>query len=198
MTKIEKQREEFIQAAIPFICKNGWHNAALEETSKKLFQDPLYYKTLFDSISSAVQHFQENEDARILKKIGKKKEKESIRIHIGKMVLCRIKELSGGIEMHKALKEYYASIKHLDEGTKSLWRSADVIWRAAGDTSTDMNHYSKRFLLSSIMLASYKHYIKSPGDIDEYVTDSLDKLVKRMQKLKIPKIEDIPILRMFV
>lgn len=198
MTKIEKQREEFIKAAIPFICENGWCESAMELASKKLFKDEIYYQTLFDNLSAIIVYFQDGEDERILKKIGKKKQKESIRLHIGKMVLCRIKELSGGAEMHKALRDYYTNIKHMDEGARSLWNSADIIWRAAGDTSTDMNHYSKRFLLSGIMLASYKHYIKSPGDIDEYVTESLDKLVKRMQKLKIPKMEDIPILRMFV
>jgi ubiquinone biosynthesis protein COQ9 len=197
MTKIENQREEFIKAAIPFICKDGWGESTLKEASNKLFKDELYYKTLFDSTSSIVQYFQDLEDTRILKKIGKKNQKESIRLHIGKMVLCRIKELSGGMEMRKALQAHYKNIRHLDEGAKALWRTADIIWRAAGDTSTDMNHYSKRFLLSGIMLASYKHYIKSPDDIDEYVTDSLDKLVKRMQKLKIPKLEDIPIFRMF-
>lgn len=30
------------------------------------------------------------------------------------------------------------------------WRSADLMWRLAGDTATDFNHYSKRALLASI------------------------------------------------
>lgn len=198
MTKIEKQRKDFLETSIPFVCKDGWTEAALMQASKKQFNDDLYYKALFDSTSEIVRNFEDLQDENMLQKIGKKKQKESIRIHIGKMVLTRIKELSGGDEMHHAIQRYYKNIKHLDEGAKALWRSADVIWRSAGDTSTDMNHYSKRFLLSSIMLSSYKHYVKNPDDIDEYVTESLDKLVKRMQKLKIPKLEDIPILRMFI
>ena len=31
------------------------------------------------------------------------------------------------------------------------WESADVIWRWAGDTATDENHYSKRALLAGIL-----------------------------------------------
>jgi ubiquinone biosynthesis protein COQ9 len=30
------------------------------------------------------------------------------------------------------------------------WRAADAMWRAAGDTSTDYNHYTKRAILGSV------------------------------------------------
>jgi ubiquinone biosynthesis protein COQ9 len=34
------------------------------------------------------------------------------------------------------------------------WRSADLMWRQAGDTATDYNHYTKRMLLGSIYAAT--------------------------------------------
>ncbi len=34
-----------------------------------------------------------------------------------------------------------------------LWESADGLWRWAGDTATDENHYSKRAILSAILAA---------------------------------------------
>ena len=30
------------------------------------------------------------------------------------------------------------------------WRSADLMWRIAGDTSTDFNHYTKRMTLGAV------------------------------------------------
>ena len=30
------------------------------------------------------------------------------------------------------------------------WRAADAMWRAAGDSTTDLNHYSKRITLSAV------------------------------------------------
>jgi ubiquinone biosynthesis protein COQ9 len=36
-------------------------------------------------------------------------------------------------------------------GARLAWESADVLWRWAGDTATDENHYSKRFLLAGIL-----------------------------------------------
>ena len=35
-----------------------------------------------------------------------------------------------------------------------LWGSADAIWRWAGDTATDENHYSKRALLAGILAST--------------------------------------------
>ena len=36
-------------------------------------------------------------------------------------------------------------------GVRLAWESADVIWRWAGDTATDENHYTKRALLAGIL-----------------------------------------------
>lgn len=38
--------------------------------------------------------------------------------------------------------------------TRLTWRTADAIWRALGDTSTDFNHYTKRTTLSAVYLST--------------------------------------------
>jgi ubiquinone biosynthesis protein COQ9 len=42
---------------------------------------------------------------------------------------------------------------NLPLASRLLWEAADVIWRWAGDTSTDENHYSKRAILSGLLAA---------------------------------------------
>jgi ubiquinone biosynthesis protein COQ9 len=37
-------------------------------------------------------------------------------------------------------------------GLRLAWESADAIWRWAGDTATDENHYSKRAILAGILI----------------------------------------------
>jgi ubiquinone biosynthesis protein COQ9 len=48
------------------------------------------------------------------------------------------------------------------------WRAADVMWRAAGDTATDYNHYSKRTTLGTIYAATLLAFIddESEGHAD--------------------------------
>jgi ubiquinone biosynthesis protein COQ9 len=38
-------------------------------------------------------------------------------------------------------------------GLRLAWESADGLWRWAGDTATDENHYTKRAILSGVLMA---------------------------------------------
>jgi len=40
--------------------------------------------------------------------------------------------------------------QNLPRAAKLGWRAADAMWHAAGDTATDLNHYSKRTLLTGV------------------------------------------------
>jgi ubiquinone biosynthesis protein COQ9 len=39
-------------------------------------------------------------------------------------------------------------------GLRLAWASADALWRWAGDTATDENHYTKRVLLAEILIST--------------------------------------------
>jgi len=61
-----------------------------------------------------------------------------------------------------------------------VWESADALWRWAGDTATDENHYSKRAILSGILIitlaidlgsgreAALTHLDRSIGNVMAY------------------------------
>jgi len=46
---------------------------------------------------------------------------------------------------------YLAMPQNLTLAARLAWDSADVLWRWAGDTATDENHYTKRLLLAGIL-----------------------------------------------
>ena len=51
-----------------------------------------------------------------------------------------------------------------------LWRTADHIWRALGDTSSDENYYSKRAILSGVLASTYARWFtdESAGHEDTW------------------------------
>jgi ubiquinone biosynthesis protein COQ9 len=51
----------------------------------------------------------------------------------------------------RAWMGYLALPQNLALGARLFWSSADVIWRWAGDASTDANHYSKRVILGGLL-----------------------------------------------
>lgn len=60
------------------------------------------------------------------------------------------------------------------------WRSADVMWRAAGDTATDYNHYTKRAMLGTIYAATIAVFL---DDDTEDFTDTRAFLARRIENI---------------
>jgi ubiquinone biosynthesis protein COQ9 len=82
--------------------------------------------------------------------------------------------------------------------------AVDVMWRYAGDKSTDFNYYSKRGLLLGVYLAAKAYYFadesKDYFKTKEFIASSLDNIINiasYKNKLKLPGMEEIPILRLF-
>jgi ubiquinone biosynthesis protein COQ9 len=59
-----------------------------------------------------------------------------------------------------------------------LWESADALWRWAGDTATDENHYSKRAILSGILApATAIRLTGGPADAMAFVDARIDNVM---------------------
>ena len=62
--------------------------------------------------------------------------------------------------------------------TRTLWRSADAMWRAAGDTATDFNHYSKRLILGSVYSATLLYWLNDDSDGHQATLDFIDRRIE--------------------
>jgi ubiquinone biosynthesis protein COQ9 len=83
-------------------------------------------------------------------RIGSLKIRERIRT----LVEFRLDQLA---PLREALRRAHAIMAMPHNAPQSLkigWHSADLMWRLAGDTATDYNHYTKRMLLGSIYTAT--------------------------------------------
>ncbi len=58
------------------------------------------------------------------------------------------------------------------------WRAADVMWRAAGDTATDYNHYTKRAILGGVYAATLAVFL---NDESEGFADTRAFLARRIE-----------------
>lgn len=201
---LNQERQKVLKSAIPFILQNGWDPISLELASESLGKEKNYYLTLFPTLSSAVEFFEEQEDIRMIQNLQQKEIPQKIRTRIKRALLERITHISGGKKMLKELEAFYLNKKHPLECTPAIlhiWRTSDAIWKYAGDQSLDFNYYTKRTLLSGVYAKVVRHYLRIESeDIEEFTITALDKAIQlgNIKKFfKIPKIEDIPILRMF-
>ena len=75
-----------------------------------------------------------------------------IRERIARAVSIRLEVAMTHPEAEKRAGGFMALPTNTDLALKLTWGTADRLWRWAGDTATDWNHYSKRTLLSGILI----------------------------------------------
>lgn len=90
-------------------------------------------------------------DSRALAALGSS-EGLKIRERIARAVSARMEAGAQDIEATRRCAGFLALPTNADLGLSLAWESADHLWRWAGDTATDWNHYSKRAILSGILI----------------------------------------------
>lgn len=73
-----------------------------------------------------------------------------IRDRIGQLLLFRFEALRPDKEALRRAVAMLAMPQNAAAAARLAWRSADRIWRLAGDTATDYNHYTKRMILIGV------------------------------------------------
>jgi len=77
-----------------------------------------------------------------------------IRERIRALVQFRLDAVAPHKEALRRALAIMAMPKNAPRAVRLGWRSADAMWRLAGDTATDYNHYTKRLTLGSIYAAT--------------------------------------------
>ena len=77
-----------------------------------------------------------------------------IRQRIREGVVARLDAAAQNADVLRPLAVFLAFPTNLALAVRLTWDSADALWRWAGDTATDENHYSKRAILSGILVST--------------------------------------------
>ncbi|WP_425326420.1 COQ9 family protein [Stakelama pacifica] len=145
---------------------DGWNDTALITAARGAGVDPDVAKLAFpggavDMIDGWFAHI-DAEMARALppEKLAQMK----IRERITALVEQRLATLAGDREALRRALAILAMPQNLARATKLGWRSADRMWRLAGDMATDYNHYTKRAMLAGIYGATITVFLDDESE----------------------------------
>ena len=88
----------------------------------------------------------------------------SIRQRIIALVTARLTLLARDREALRRALAVMALPQNSVRAAKLGWRSADVMWRAAGDSATDLNHYSQRLTLAAVYAATLLVFVDDDSE----------------------------------
>lgn len=87
-----------------------------------------------------------------------------IRARIAELVEARLDVLAPSRESLRRTLAILAMPQNLAAAARFGWRTADTIWRAAGDTATDYNHYTKRAILGTVYAATIQVFLNDDSE----------------------------------
>ena len=100
-----------------------------------------------------------------------------IRARITALVETRLAIVAPDREALRRALAILAMPRNVRHAARLTWRAADAMWRLAGDTATDLNHYTKRMTLGGVYASTIAVFI---NDDSADHTDTLAFLGRRI------------------
>ncbi|MXO82774.1 COQ9 family protein [Altererythrobacter aestiaquae] len=107
-----------------------------------------------------------------------------IRERIRSLVQFRLDAIAGQEEALKRATAIMAMPQNVSKSLKMGWNSADLMWRLAGDTATDYNHYTKRTILGGIYTATLAVFADDNSDDKAKTKAFLDRRIEGVMKFE--------------
>jgi len=178
-----------VDAALAQIPFDGFTDKVLKEAAVAAGVDTRATIRLFpDGPLSLVEAMSEASDREMQTRLAKAKlGAMKIRERIAAAVKTRLDILRPHKEAARRAAAFLTLPPHAARGATLLYRSVDAMWRAAGDTSTDFNFYTKRAILAGVYSATLMRWFTDDSadeaETDAFLARRIDD-VMRFEKLK--------------
>jgi ubiquinone biosynthesis protein COQ9 len=148
--------DEIRLALAPAIGRNaafdGWSDAAVKSAAEEIGVDPdVAALAVKGGAMTLIDAWIESIDLELAERLPPEKlNAMKIRQRITALLATRMEIMAADREALRRAMAIMAMPQNLAKATKIGWRSADRMWRLAGDTASDFNHYTKRMTLSAV------------------------------------------------
>lgn len=164
---LDDLRAALLARALEHVPFQGWTDACLAVAARELDIDPATAKRAFPrGALDLVKAFHAAADQAMLAAVpAEALGQMRIRDRIAALVRARLAYLEPHREAVRRAIALQAMPVYAAPSLAAAARTVDLIWRAAGDTATDFNYYSKRLLLGGVYGSTMLYWLndRSPG-----------------------------------
>jgi ubiquinone biosynthesis protein COQ9 len=153
-------KSKMLEAALAHVPFDGWSTATFEAAVRESGVDHSVAKALCPrgAVDLAVAYHKRG-DALMLAKLAEADLQEMrFRDRIAAAVRFRLEAVSDKEAVRRGTT-LFALPQYAGDGAKLIWETADAIWQALGDTSEDVNWYTKRATLSGVYTATVLYWL---------------------------------------
>jgi ubiquinone biosynthesis protein COQ9 len=163
---LDELRLELAPAIAEAAIFDGWSDSALVEACERKGVDPAVGRLAFpDGAIDMIAAWVASVDARMEQAFTREALAQMpVRERIRALVWFRLEAVMGLEEALRRSLAIQAMPQNLLRTARLGWHSADAMWRLAGDTATDYNHYTKRAILTGLYAATLAVFVDDRGE----------------------------------
>lgn len=184
----EDAKARVLAAALPHVPFDGWSEATLRAAIADSGVAEGLARALFPrgGVDLALA-FHRQGDAQMVEALaGMDLGAMRFRDRIARAVRLRLEQVPDR-ELVRRGATLFALPQHAADGARALWQTADAIWTALGDTTRDLNWYTKRATLSGVYGATVLYWLGDDSPGHQATWDFLDRRIEdvmRIEKVK--------------
>ena len=175
-----------LAAALKDAAFDGFTDKVLQKAGVEAGADAAALARLFpDGPLSLIEYYSFHADAEMEKVLaGLNLPGRKIRERIKLAVLTRLSILRSHKEAARRAAALLSLPMHAALGAKLLYASVDAMWRAAGDTSTDFNFYTKRGILAGVYGSVLVRWFNDTSEDESATTAFLDARIENVMQFE--------------
>ncbi|MEE4452832.1 COQ9 family protein [Novosphingobium resinovorum] len=168
---------------------DGWTADAVASAANAAGVDPALAAYAFrDGAMAMISAWIDHVDATMAASVGGGALSNlSIRERIRRLVWARLEAVAGRKEALLRALTIMAMPQNIAGSTRLGWRSADAMWRLAGDTATDYNHYTKRAVLGGVYAATLHVFARDASEDKADTRAFLDRRIAGIMRFEKAK-----------
>lgn len=193
---VDALRGRLLDAALLHVPFDGWSTATLRAASADAGVAPDLVRAILPrGVTNLAVAYHRRGDAAMRAALAAR-DLTALRFRERVTLAVRLRLEAAEREPVRRGAAFFALPQHAVQGLRLIWDTADAIWTALGDTSEDLNWYSKRATLSGVYSATVLYWLGDESPDHAATWDFLDRRIEdvmRFEKLKA-QVRDNPTL----
>lgn len=180
-------KDRVLEAALAHVPFDGWSDRTLRAAAAEAGAEPGLVRALFPrgGVDLALAYHARGDD-RMIARLGEM-DLSALRFRDRIAAAVRARLEVADQELVRRGTTLFSLPMHSADGARAIWGTADRIWTALGDSSQDLNWYTKRATLSAVYASTVLYWLGDTSPDHQATWEFLDRRldnVMQVEKLK--------------
>jgi ubiquinone biosynthesis protein COQ9 len=180
----DETKARVLDAALAHVPFDGWSESTFKAAIAESGVAPGLARALFPrgGVDLALAYHRRGDDAMVAALAQRNLQALRFRDRIALAIRLRL-ELADR-ELVRRGTTLFSLPMHAADGARAIWQTADRIWTALGDSSNDLNWYTKRATLSGVYGATVLYWLGDETSGAEATWDFLDRRIDQVMQFE--------------